>query len=93
MSGPQHRIRLIEGSLRCFALGVLSLVPLLGLPAAMLAWQEHARTRRQAGDEWNAAHRYLVLGYLLSWFGLAATGAFGTLLGTSLARWIVERYF
>ena len=67
------KVRVIEGSLRCFVAGCLSLVPLLGIFPAMVAIYSFHAVRRQAGAEWNPARGYLLWGVTLAWGGLAMT--------------------
>jgi hypothetical protein len=67
------RIRVIEGSLRCFIAGCLSMIPLLGIIAAGVAIFSFHRVRRLAGGGWNPAHSYLLCGAILAWTGLAFT--------------------
>ena len=63
------RIELIKKSIRCFVLGLLSLLPILGLPMSVRALViGHSVTRRQ-GWEWNPAQRYLLWGRALAWLG------------------------
>ena len=64
------KARMLESSLRCFALGWFSLVPLLGLPAAIAALGISWRARASHKGLWNAAHRYLVAGHLMALVGL-----------------------
>ena len=65
------RVRIINQSLRCFTLGWLSLIPLLGVPPALIGLSCYARSRDEAGDEWNPAKPYLIWGCVLAWCGLA----------------------
>ena len=48
MSDVGRRIQVLTGSLRCFVLGCVSLVPLLGLPfgawAVVLFWRTSSRS-------------------------------------------------
>ena len=69
MQAPADRIRLIERSLRCFVFGLLSLIPLLGLPFAILAVSWHLKVWSEFGREWNPARLYLGCGYGLAWLG------------------------
>jgi hypothetical protein len=76
MPSPAVRIRLIERSLRCFALGSFSLIPLIGLPLAVLAILLHFQVWAESEKEWNPARRYLFAGFYLAWFGaLVSLGA------------------
>ena len=76
MPTPADKVRVIEQSLRCFVFGLLSLIPLLGLPFAVLAVFRHLNARSQGDREWNPAKLYLVWGFGLAWLGgLISLGA------------------
>ena len=76
MPTPADKVRVIEQSLRCFVFGLLSLIPLLGLPFAILAVVRHRDAWSQADREWNPANAYLVWGFGLAWLGgLISLGA------------------
>ena len=76
MPTPADKVRVIEQSLRCFVFGLLSLIPLLGLPFAVLAVVRHRDAWSQADREWNPARLYLVWGFGLAWLGgLISLGA------------------
>lgn len=62
MKTPGQKIFVLEGSLAVFVLGLLSLVPPLGLVFAPLALWRFYSLWSVAGKEWNAARRYLYLG-------------------------------
>jgi hypothetical protein len=74
------RIEAIERSLRCFTLGLLGLIPLLGIPAALVAHGEFRRVRRHYGRCWNPARKYLLLGIVFADITLGITLAGGGLL-------------
>ncbi len=69
MDTPADRIRVIEGSLRCFTYGCLSLVPVAGLVFSVLALMQHDLTDREQELSWNPAKRYLFAGHFLAWVG------------------------
>ena len=76
MPTPADKVRVIEQSLRCFVFGLLSLIPLLGLPFAVLAVVRHLNAWSQADREWNPAKAYLIWGFGLAWLGgLISLGA------------------
>jgi hypothetical protein len=76
MQGPTERIQLIEGSLRCFVYGILSVIPLFGLGFAVLALRMHFKTWAETAEGWNPARRYLLAGFGLAWIGaLISVGA------------------
>ncbi len=78
----EDRIRLIEGSVRCFRCSWLSLIPLVGVAFAMACLLSRARVRRQAWKEWNPAAR------LLAWSGwIAAAGILFSIV--EIVWWLV----
>jgi hypothetical protein len=83
MMQPPERIRMLEDSLRCYAYGWCSFIPLVGLPLLVLTLIKFQKTRVRAAGEWNAASRYLNWGVILAsiggflsalWFGLIILG-------------------
>jgi hypothetical protein len=64
------KVRVIEGSLRCFRLGLASLVPVIGLAFAVFAMFEAQRVRQAVGNEWNPVRAYLRGGRALATLGL-----------------------
>jgi hypothetical protein len=75
MTAPSasERIRIIERSLRCFVFGLLSLIPVLGVPMSLLAWWHGHAVHRTARGKWNPARRYAVWGSSLAWWGFVVT--------------------
>lgn len=73
---PEQKIRVLEGSLRCFVFGLCSLIPILGVGFAIAAGRARWSVRRAYKGRWNPARRYLRWGT-----GLACVGA---LLGAGL---------
>ena len=71
MKEPAARIHLIEESLRCFMLGWLSLIPVLGLAPGVLAIRLHFLVWAGEDGGWNPAKRYLLAGLCLAWCGIA----------------------
>jgi hypothetical protein len=69
MDTPAERIRLIEGSLRCFVFGCLSLLPVLGLVFGILAVLQAGLLPAQPPGDWNPGRRYALAGYALGWLG------------------------
>lgn len=63
------KVRVIEGSLRCFRLGLASLVPVIGLAFAVLAMMEAHRVRKEVGDGWNPVRGRLMLGRVFALAG------------------------
>ncbi len=64
------KVETIKRSLRCFVFGLLALLPLIGIPMAVLAIGDYYRVTTRTGDRWNAARPYLVWGYALGLVGL-----------------------
>jgi hypothetical protein len=56
------KIRMLKGSLKCFTYGLLSLLPLLGLPSAVAALWISGRVRVEEKRFWNAARPYRIWG-------------------------------
>ena len=65
-----NKIQIIQLSLRAFRLGLVSLLPLIGLPFGALALHSAHRCRTIQAAEWNPAARYLNWGIGLACFGL-----------------------
>jgi hypothetical protein len=59
---PYDKIHMIEGSLRCFAFGLLGLLPLIGIPFAVLAIGNFRTVFFSKSKLWNPAERYLRVG-------------------------------
>jgi len=68
------KIEVIENSLKCQRFGMRSLLPLIGVGAAIEALRCYRRVRREALD-WNPASRQLRIGRLLAGLGLLITFA------------------
>jgi hypothetical protein len=64
------RIDVINKSLRCFVLGLIGLVPVLGIPAGVLAITTFRRVTLHNGEGWNPARPYLIWGFCLGAGGL-----------------------
>ena len=68
---PMPKIEMIERSLRCFEFGLLGLLPVIGIPMAILSAAQYRRVKRGQGDAWNPAHRYLFWGGVCGRMGLS----------------------
>lgn len=83
---PLARVEMLERSLRCFTLGLIGVVPILGLPAALFAlFDLNAVVGRQQG-QWNAAHRYVLWGGWLAGIGILLSLLALTLLALVLVN-------
>ena len=65
------RVALLEQSLRCFRLSWFSLIPILGLAAAVVALVAAVKALNLQKHTWNAAGPYLLAGTLISVVGVA----------------------
>ena len=70
------KIEMIQRSLRCFILGLIGIVPLLGVPFALLALDNFRQIRRGQGTQWNPAQTYLRWGLATALSGLFLTVVF-----------------
>jgi hypothetical protein len=66
-----EKIVMIQGALRCFIYGLISLLPGVGLPFAVLSLWYAGRVRVREKKYWNAAKPYRVFGVLIVTSGLA----------------------
>jgi hypothetical protein len=78
---PAAKIKMMKASVRCLLFGVLSLLPLIGLPFGLAALWLAGRVRAQEKQLWNAAKPYRM-------FGVLAAGV-GTLLGTGVLGYML----
>jgi hypothetical protein len=72
-SAPMDRVGVIQRSLRCFTLGLIGLLPGLGIPFAIVALAIHFQVRREIGSNWNPAQQYLTWGLATAICGLFLT--------------------
>jgi hypothetical protein len=68
-----NKVRVIEHSVECQWLGVLSLVPLIGAMFAVAALFRYWRVRAEVGHDWNPAQKYLDRGALFACAGILLT--------------------
>ncbi len=74
MNSVARRIEVLTGSLRCFFLGAISLVPLLGPAFAVWALVVFWEVRERPADRPNPAQSYLWAGLVLALMGLMLNG-------------------
>ena len=67
---PFDKVQVIERSLRCFAFGIIGLLPVIGMPFAVIAIGNFTQVKRREGSVWNPAGRYLGIGSLCATAGL-----------------------
>ena len=70
MNAPLTKVEMIERSMRCFQLGLLGLLPVIGIPMAVRALRLHYRVKHSQTGEWNPAQRYLRWGGICARLGL-----------------------
>jgi hypothetical protein len=70
---PFDKAQVIERSLRCFEFGIVGLLPVIGLPFAMVALGAFAQVKRHRTSVWNPAERYLRIGSSCAAAGLGLT--------------------
>ena len=70
---PLTRVQAIQRSLRCFVLGLVGLLPVVGFPFAVAALFEYRRVRSGSGAVWNPASGYLRAGLIAAALSLLAT--------------------
>jgi hypothetical protein len=58
----EAKIQMLQSSLRCFILGLLGLLPAIGIPFAIAALWISGRVRVQEKQMWNAAQPYRIWG-------------------------------
>ena len=84
------KTEMIERSLRCYVLGLLGLIPVLGLIPAILALREHRRVKKGSANQWNPARRYHL------WGGICARTAiplWGIPIGLALCAFVYSLFF
>ena len=72
---PSQKISVIERSLRCCRYGYLSLIPIGGLAAFILAVRDISFVRKTCGKEWNPANARLKFGIVLAALSLLISTA------------------
>ena len=61
---PKIKIEIIERSVKCFWLGLFSLIPVFGVPLSVMALRHNRCIRQLDAGQWNPAHRYRYWGAL-----------------------------
>lgn len=70
MNPSLTKVEMIENSLSCFQLGLLGLLPLIGIPMAVRALFLHHRVTSSQSGAWNPAQGYLRWGGICARLGL-----------------------
>lgn len=84
-----NRIELIACSLRCFVFSLVGLVPLLGIPASVVALVQYGQVMRRGKGVWNPAERYLNWGLFLGLFGLVLSFLVSAIVGIAIVASLV----
>ena len=86
MSDPtlMPKSEMLRRSMRCFVLGWWSLIPLVGIVPAMLAFADFRAVVVGMGQRWNAARTRLLLGTWLAGIGLLLSIIIGVLLTVAI---------
>ena len=69
MTNAEAKIQMLKGSMRCFAFGMLGLLPVIGLPFALAALWISGRVRVKEKQLWNAARPYRIWGVVCAAVG------------------------
>jgi len=64
-----RKIKMMQASILCLTLGLLGLLPLIGLPFALAAAWVSGRVRVQEKNLWNAAKPQRILGFTCAVIG------------------------
>jgi hypothetical protein len=67
---PMPKTEMIERSLSCFKWGLLGLLPVIGIPMAVMSLAQYRRVKRGRGAMWNPAERHLFLGAMCARAGI-----------------------
>jgi hypothetical protein len=70
---PLTKIEMIERSMRCFELGLFGLLPVIGIPLAVMSLFQSQRVKLGQGALWNPAQRYWFWGGVCARMGIALT--------------------
>ncbi len=75
---PQIKIEIIQRSFKCFVMGVLGVIPLLGLPLAVAALGHNRRINQLRAGTWHPACRYQFWGVVGARMGIVLLFLAGT---------------
>ena len=73
-------MEMMEASVRCLVLGLLALLPLIGVPFALAGLWASYRARRQERNFWNPAKVHRIIGLICAIVGLFVWSAADTIL-------------
>ena len=84
--GVTDKIAMMESSLRCFRYGLLSFLPVIGLPFALLAMWNAGDARFREKQFWNPAKPYRIWGITCAVLG-ALVWSFIYIMTIGRAAW------
>ncbi len=72
MSGRDslQKVQMLRHSLRCFGFGIAGLIPVVGIPFALIGLVYSLKTRPLQKHHWNAARPYLIWGSAFCFLGI-----------------------
>jgi len=83
-----QRIAAVRSSLRCFVYSLIGLVPLIGIPFAVVATGQSGQVQKAGSADWNPADRYLSAARRIGPLGFLTSAGFLILVGFLLpALW------
>jgi hypothetical protein len=89
MNTAAAKIQMIKSSIKCFAFGLLGLLPIIGLPFALAALWISGRVRVKEKQFWNAARHYRIWGVVCAAIGAVVWSVVdGLLIAGSISRYI-----
>jgi hypothetical protein len=71
---PAVKIEMMESSRRCLVFGLLGLLPVIGLPFALIAGWHSGQARSREKYHWNPAHQLRILGLTCAVVGVLGWG-------------------
>ena len=77
---PIAKIKMLKSSMRCFIYGLLGLLPVIGLPFAIVALWISGRVRAKEKLFWNAAKPYRIWGVACAALGAVIWSVVDTFL-------------
>jgi hypothetical protein len=67
------KVEMIERSMSCFTLGLFALLPVIGIPMAMMSLVQSRRVKLGQGGMWNPGGRYRLWGSVFARIGIVLT--------------------
>ena len=74
------KLKMMKTSIRCLVMGLLGLLPLIGVPFALAALWSSFVARQQEKQFWNPAKPHQVIGLICASLGALIWGAVDTIL-------------